>query len=86
MHLARNDDGNLLVIDRQGVMFILDGEQWLQFDEQNLTITDTTQIQSRYDGEQFLVMLTNKQINTINVTFIIGKSARDSHLVPRIYL
>ena len=79
MHLTRNDDDNLLVIDRQGVMYILDGEQWMQFDEQNLTITDTTQIQSRYDGEKFLVMLTNKQINTINVTFIIGKSARDSY-------
>ena len=79
MHLTRNDDDNLLVIDRQGVMYILDGEQWMQFDEQNLTITDTTQIQSRYDGETFLVMLTNKQINTINVTFIIGKSARDSY-------
>ena len=77
-HVSRNDDGNVLLVDHQGVLFIEnrnneDNEQWSKFDSLNLVTTEHTQFASRFDVDHFLVMVATQRINTVNVHFITGQ-------------
>ena len=75
-HINRNDEGQVLLIDHQGVMFIESNEQdeqpWSKFDTLNLNPAEHTQFASRFDGGHFLVMVASQRINTVNVHFITG--------------